>query len=189
MLSLDASEMSTVNSLASQISVQMRRHLALFVGCPNLRRRSGVRWYVGEFLHQVFVLILAILGFVPTASAQAQDGPLEITEIATGVFVHFGVHELMTAHNEGAIANVGFVVGDSAVAVIDTGGSPREGRRLFAAIRSITPKPVRYVINTHAHPDHVFGNAAFEREGTVFVGHQKLPRALAERGPFYVSAF
>lgn len=181
--------MSTLNSLASQISLQMRRHLTLFVRSPDLRRLSGPGWHVSEFLQQTFVLILAILGFVPPASAQAQGRPLEMTEISAGVFVHFGVHELMTAHNEGAIANVGFVVGDSAVAVIDTGGSPREGRRLLAAIRSITPKPVRYVINTHAHPDHVFGNAAFEREGTVFVGHQNFSRALTERGPFYVSAF
>ncbi len=78
-----------------------------------------------------------------------------MSDVAPGIFVHTGVTALMTRENDGGIAIVEFVIGDSAVAVIDTGGSVREGAAAAAPPCVVrTDKPIRYVINTHAHPDH-----------------------------------
>jgi quinoprotein relay system zinc metallohydrolase 2 len=96
-----------------------------------------------------------------------------------------GVDEDASASNDGAIANIGFIVGREAVAVTDAGGSLNDGRRLRASIRHATQLPIRYVLMSHVHPDHVFGAGAFRADHPTFVGHAALPGALAARWEYY----
>lgn len=111
---------------------------------------------------------------------------LSINQVAPGIYVHWGVQEFSDTLNHGAIANIGFIVGQRCVAVIDTGGNPEQGRALKNAIAYVTPKPICYVINTHVHPDHIYGNSAFKESGAKFVGHEKLGRAMSVRGDYYI---
>ncbi len=111
---------------------------------------------------------------------------LAVTEVSSGVFVHFGKPELPNKINHGAIANIGFIVGDRCVAVIDTGGNPEQGYALKKAIQKITTTAICFVINTHVHPDHIFGNIAFKQQGVKFIGHKNLARAMSTRGRYYI---
>ncbi len=116
-------------------------------------------------------------GHASTASA--------LTEVASGIFVRRGVDEDATRGNDDGIANIGFVIGREAVAVIDPGGSILDGQRLRAGIRNVTALPIRHVVFTHAHPDHIFGAGAFQQDQARFVAHHRLPQALAARGEYY----
>ncbi len=121
------------------------------------------------------------------AAAMAAES-LPVKEVAPGVFVFNGVTAEQDAHNRGAISNLGFVVGTRCVAVIDTGGSPAVGAALRESVRQKTALPVCYVINTHVHPDHLLGNQSFLADKPEFVGHAKLPAALAARGRNYMAS-
>jgi quinoprotein relay system zinc metallohydrolase 2 len=121
--------------------------------------------------------------------APLADGPapLAVAEVAPGVFVHQGEVALASAENRGDIANLGFVIGERAVAVIDAGGSRAVGEALYAAVRARTALPIRWLVLTHMHPDHVWGSAVFAEAGAEVVGHARLGAALAARSASYAA--
>ncbi len=108
-----------------------------------------------------------------------------VEEIAPGLFVHQGRHETFTEDNAGDIANIGFIIGERAVAVIDSGGSRPVAEGLLASIRGQTDLPIEWLILTHMHPDHVLGSAVFREAGARLVGHAKLSAALQNRSETY----
>ena len=95
-----------------------------------------------------------MLGFVSCVAVQAKDNP-EIAKLAEGVYAR------IVSPDGNAVGNSGIIVLDRCVLVFDTHFTPEAGRSLLEAVRSITPKPVRYVVNSHAHPDHTHGNQVF----------------------------
>ncbi|MGE3772603.1 MAG: quinoprotein relay system zinc metallohydrolase 2 [Gammaproteobacteria bacterium] len=119
----------------------------------------------------------------------SRAAPLAVVEVAPGVYVHHGTHASVEDPARGDIANIGFIVGERCVAVIDTGGSRATGVALRAAIAATTPLPVCYVINTHAHFDHVLGNAAFVADEPQFAGHANLAAALDASREFFAERF
>lgn len=137
---------------------------------------------------RILLLVAGLL--LASASAQAARD-LPMLEIAPGVFVHEGRHAAWGEAENADVANLGFIIGERCVAVIDTGGSPALGEALLRAVAQRTTRPVCYVINTHVHPDHVLGNRAFAATGAdrpQFVGHARLTAALTARAPAYLAA-
>jgi quinoprotein relay system zinc metallohydrolase 2 len=132
--------------------------------------------------------ILGLCAFVFLSISYADEG-YSVSEVTTGIFYHQGVNEDATESNIGAIANVGFIIGEKCVAVIDSGGSYLEGTYLRREIKKHTDLPICYVINTHVHPDHILGNAAFKEDNPQFIGHEKLSAAIAARQEYFAKTF
>jgi cyclase len=80
-------------------------------------------------------------------------------------------------------SNSVFLVTNDGVLVIDTRQHPRAGQELIAEIRKVTDKPIRYVINSHFHGDHTFGNAAFQAAGVRFIAQDQTPKIMQKVQP------
>lgn len=130
-------------------------------------------------------LYLVMLLLAACAHAEVADQKFTLETLGDGIYVHHGAHLDIDTGYQGDICNMSFVVGSKGVAVIDTGGSLKVGQQLRAAIRKVTVKPILYVINTHVHPDHIYGNAAFVQDKPQFVGHAKLATAMQLRKEAY----
>lgn len=134
---------------------------------------------------RILMIIMSMFALMGCAHGQAAHDAFTVENAGDGIYVHHGVHLDIDDGYQGDICNASFVVGSKGVAVIDTGGSLKVGKQLRDAIRKVTPLPVLYVINTHVHPDHIYGNAAFLADKPEFIGHDRLATVMELRREQY----
>jgi len=96
-------------------------------------------------------------------TAPPAELPFVLKEIGPGVYAAISQE-----------SNAGFIIGDDAVLVVDSFFHPNTARALLSEIRKITPKPIRYVVNTHYHLDHVAGDQVFKDAGAIIVAHRNV---------------
>ncbi|HWY71738.1 MAG TPA: MBL fold metallo-hydrolase [Terriglobales bacterium] len=104
----------------------------------------------------------------PSQSQTAQPAPAQ-TPAFTVKQIGKGVYAAISGRAGG---NTGFIIGDNGVLVVDTFISQTPARDLLSEIRKITNLPVKYVVNTHYHLDHVAGNAIFTEAGATVIAHR-----------------
>ncbi|MBI3354820.1 MAG: MBL fold metallo-hydrolase [Nitrospirae bacterium] len=134
----------------------------------------------------LFCIIASIILIVAAPlSSSAETG---IKKVTNSVYAYLGYMDEITKSNEGFISNCGFIVTDEGVVVVDTQLTPDLGRKLLSEIRKVTNKPVKYVINTHFHPDHFFGNQVF-KDTAVIISHENTRTHILDRGEFAIKTF
>ena len=116
--------------------------------------------------------LVALLLAAMTSLAAAQGGKPLARNVAPDVWYVQGEAAMGSAANRNFISNAGFVVTGDGVVVIDALGSPTLAEELIAEIRRVTAQPIRYVIVTHYHADHIYGLQAFKAVGATIVAHQ-----------------
>ena len=124
----------------------------------------------------IFVFVL-INFFTLGQSAFAQNG---LTKIADNVYSYVDVKGATPQNSFGA--NAGIIIGKDGIVVIDTLISAKEAQRFINDIRKISDKPIKYVVNTHFHLDHTFGNSEFEKLGAIIILHVNDDQNLRKNG-------
>lgn len=114
------------------------------------------------------VLVLCLVSAAP-ASAQLQT--MTITRLADGVYGAIYSEMIRNPVQSNAL----IIIGDDGVCVVDSHYTPSAARATIAEIKKLTPLPVRYVVTTHWHDDHIFGNQAYRDAfpGVTFVAHEE----------------
>lgn len=115
---------------------------------------------------RIAALMLFALGSV--ASAQAPALPFVLKQVAPGVYAAIDGPD----HKAGS--NAGFVIGDDGVLVVDAFFTVDAARALVGEIHRLTPKPIRYVVNTHYHADHTGGDQALRDAGAIIIAHRNV---------------
>ncbi len=141
---------------------------------PPERRQGRLPGIVRLFLWCCVVLLPAL------ARAEA---PLDVRELAPGVFAIQGSGGEPSPGNAGRVANTGFIVGPRGVVVIDSGANRAHGEAILAAIAARTPLPVVLLINTHPHPHNVLGNAVFAARGIPILATAMTREKMDQRCP------
>ena len=114
---------------------------------------------------------LVITGIFLAGSALAGS---KLTPISDSIYAYVGADDDSASNSFGA--NAGIIVGQDAVLVVDTLVSNNKAKAFIKDIRAITEKPIKFVVNTHAHLDHSFGNSAFAEIGATIISHANAMR-------------
>ncbi len=116
--------------------------------------------------------VAAFVSFASAAPAAAQALTPRAVRVAPDTYMVQGVSALGSSANRNFISNAAFVVTPEGVLVVDALGSPALALELLAEIRRITPAPVRYVVVTHYHADHIYGLQAFKDAGATIIAQR-----------------
>ena len=100
----------------------------------------------------------------------------KLTLIAENIYAYVDTQNSSKDNSFGA--NAGIIIGKDGIVVVDTLISAKEAKRFIRDIRTISQKPIRYVVNTHYHLDHVFGNSEFTKLGAVVIAQENDKRAM-----------
>jgi len=132
--------------------------------------RQGDNWVLPPPEESRVIRISVALSLLAAAfqgATPAPGPPFTLKQVAPGIYAAID-------RDTRAGANAGFVIGDDGVVIVDSFQFPEAAESLLAAIRRLTPLPVRYLINTHYHIDHVAGNAVFQRAGARLIGQRNV---------------
>ena len=117
-------------------------------------------------------ILMALCVAAALPSAQAEPRPVKAVEVAKNAWFVQGEAALGSTENRNFISNAGFVVTDDGVVAIDALGSPALATELLAEIRRVTSQPLRYVILTHYHADHIYGLQVLKAAGATILAHE-----------------